>query len=263
MIVSILVMWVFVIGMDVDKTLPLKSYGVTPVDDRAVSNVMAKDGNATSSLSGEVFSPLNRVAKVVDGDTIAILRDGNPITLRLIGINTPETVDPRRLVECFGREASARAKEVLGGKSIRLELDPSQGELDKYGRTLAYVFLGDGTNFNLAMIREGYAYEYTYHIPYKYQAEFKEAQNLARNERRGLWASGVCGEKNVSTPIATSSTADGVASPNYACNKNIYDCKSFTSQKEAQSVFDACGGSANDVHKLDSDKDGVVCEGLP
>ncbi len=127
------------------------------------------------------------VTKVVDGDTIAVNIDGKIEKLRLIGINTPETVDPRKPVECFGIEASNKAKSILTGKRVALESDSTQGELDKYNRLLRYVFLEDGTNFNLLMIKEGYAYEYTYNLPYKYQAEFKEAQKEAMANKTGLW----------------------------------------------------------------------------
>lgn len=136
------------------------------------------------------------VERVVDGDTLSIRVDGASEKLRLIGINTPETVDPRRPVECFGKEASAKAKSMLEGARVRIESDASQDTRDKYGRLLVYVFLEDGTNWNAYMIREGYAYEYTYKLPYKYQAVFKEAERAARQERRGLWADGACGADN-------------------------------------------------------------------
>ena len=130
----------------------------------------------TSTTSLKYYS----VSRVVDGDTIDVSIDGKVKRLRLIGINTPETVDPRKLVECFGVEASNKAKTLLTGKKVSLEGDGSQGELDKYNRLLRYVFLEDGTNINLLMIKEGYAYEYTYNLPYKYQTEFKNAQKTSR-----------------------------------------------------------------------------------
>lgn len=136
------------------------------------------------------------VVKVIDGDTVRVLIDGHEETLRLIGINTPETVDPRRPVQCFGKEASEKAKEILSGSHILLEGDPTQGERDKYGRLLRYVLLPDGTNFNRKMIEEGYAYEYTYDVPYRYQTEFKEAERNAREGRRGLWSKETCNGKS-------------------------------------------------------------------
>lgn len=134
-----------------------------------------------------------RVIRVVDGDTLDVSVRGGEVRLRMIGENTPETVDPRKPVECFGREASARAKALLSGQSVRVELDSTQGFLDKYGRVLAYVYLPDGTSLNKEMIAEGYAHEYTYRYPYKYQTEFKAAERTAREASIGLWGPGVCG----------------------------------------------------------------------
>lgn len=142
-----------------------------------------------SSISS---SELHDVVKVVDGDTIHIDVNGKKETVRLIGINTPETVDPRRPVQCFGKEASNKAKELLEGKKVRVETETSQGERDKYGRLLGYIFREDGLFVNNYMVTEGYAYEYTYNIPYKYQLEFKAAQKLAEASGKGLWAPGRC-----------------------------------------------------------------------
>jgi micrococcal nuclease len=140
-----------------------------------------------------------KVTKVTDGDTIHVEIDGRNETVRLIGINTPETVDPRRAVECFGKEASARMKEIVSGQIVRLEYDDSQALRDTYGRLLAYVYLEDEQMINRKMVAEGYAYEYTYMTPYRYQKEFRDAQRLAQSAERGLWAKDTCnGSKNFS-----------------------------------------------------------------
>jgi micrococcal nuclease len=132
------------------------------------------------------------VTKVIDGDTLHIDKDGVDEKIRLIGINTPETVDPRTQVQCFGKEASNRMKELAEGKIIRLEYDDSQSLRDAYGRLLAYVYLEDGQMLNRKMVVEGYAYEYTYLHPYKYQSEFRDLQNIARTSGRGLWNPDTC-----------------------------------------------------------------------
>ncbi len=132
------------------------------------------------------------VTKVVDGDTLHININGTDEKVRLIGINTPETVDPRTPVQCFGKEASARMKDLTEGKLVRLEYDESQSVRDVYGRLLAYVYLEDGQMLNRKMVAEGFAYEYTYLTPYKYQKEFRELQTLARTSQRGLWSSNTC-----------------------------------------------------------------------
>jgi micrococcal nuclease len=144
--------------------------------------------NATSTYA---------VVRVIDGDTLIASIDGSNVTIRLIGIDTPEVVDPRKPVECFGREASMEAKKVLSGQDVRIELDPSQGNFDKYGRLLAYVYVPanvspDGILVNKYLIATGYAHEYTYNLPYKYQQEFKDAERDARIHELGLWSPKSC-----------------------------------------------------------------------
>lgn len=134
-----------------------------------------------------------KVARVIDGDTIVVSINGQESKIRLIGLDTPETVDPQKSVECFGKKASDKATELLNGQTVRIETDPSQELYDKYGRLLAYVFLPDGTNMNEKMISEGYGYEYTYDVPYRYQTDFKAAELSARTKKVGLWAPGACG----------------------------------------------------------------------
>jgi len=99
------------------------------------------------------------VSSVVDGDTLKVNINGTIETLRLIGMDTPETVDPRKPVQCFGKEASNKAKELLIGKKVRIEKDSTQGELDKYGRRLVYIYREDGLFYNKYMIEQGYAHE--------------------------------------------------------------------------------------------------------
>lgn len=172
--------------------------------------------SATSIVVVNHPKQLHEVVKVVDGDTIDVDIRGQKERVRLIGINTPETVDPRKPVECFGRKASDRAKELLDGERVSLENDPSQGERDKYGRLLRYVFLENGLNFNLKMIEDGYAYEYTYDGPYKYQAEFKSAQKYAEENKLGLWGTGCasltctdCANTQLVSPISDSCVIKG------------------------------------------------------
>lgn len=149
----------------------------------------------TSKILGSQKEDSVRVAKVIDGDTIQAELGSKIETIRLIGIDAPERADSRKTVECFGIEASNKAKEILTGQTIELQSDETQGDRDRYGRLLRYVFLSDGNNFDKLMISEGYAYEYTYKgNPYKYQDEFKKAEQEARSGKKGLW--GVCGQKN-------------------------------------------------------------------
>jgi micrococcal nuclease len=133
------------------------------------------------------------VERVIDGDTVDVWRQGETIRVRLIGIDTPESVDPRKGVECFGVEAGDYLRNLLGQQKIVLEYDDTQGQVDKYGRTLAYLLLPDGTNVAEQMLQDGYAYEYTYRWPYRYQSAFQGAEAEARETQIGLWSSDTCG----------------------------------------------------------------------
>lgn len=148
---------------------------------------------------------LYRVLNTIDGDTIDISYNGKSERVRMIGLDTPETKDPRKPIQCFGREASQRMRDLVAGKNVRIEQDPSQGERDKYGRLLLYIYLEDGTNVAYKMIADGFGHEYTYRIPYKYQSQFKAAQKDAEKNKRGLWADNTCAG-DTKKPVAQQST---------------------------------------------------------
>lgn len=125
------------------------------------------------------------VARVIDGDTIK-LRSGE--TVRLIGIDTPETVHPTKPVEKFGREATIFTRRMLEGKKVRLEYDDANAAIDhrdKYGRLLAYVSVDD-VDFNAEIIKQGYAHAYT-EFPFRRMQEFTFYEHEARKKEAGLW----------------------------------------------------------------------------
>ena len=150
------------------------------------------------NISTEKYVPRNpdmlgyTIVKVIDGDTVDIKKDDVIQKVRLIGINTPESVDPRRGVECFGAEASDYMKSIASDREVYIELDDTQSKYDKYGRLLAYIYLTDGQMLNRKMIAGGYAHEYTYDKPYKYQKDFKDIEKFAKNNSRGLWSDTTC-----------------------------------------------------------------------
>jgi len=125
------------------------------------------------------------VLSVVDGDTIKVEIDGQPHTVRYIGINTPEISSPGSGSEAFGPEASAKNKELVGSRVVELEKDVS--ETDKYGRLLRYVWIGD-VMVNAEMVRLGYAQVSTHPPDVKYQERLLRLQHEARSNCRGLWA---------------------------------------------------------------------------
>ena len=134
-----------------------------------------------------------RGIEVFDGDTISVDRNGVVEKVRFIGIDTPETKDPRKPVQCFGKEASNYTHQLLDGKRVRLEIDTTQGERDRYDRILAYVRREDGLFVNQQLVAEGYAHEYTYQgNPYTYQADFRAAEQAAREQQKGLWSPNSC-----------------------------------------------------------------------
>lgn len=141
---------------------------------------------ATSSAAQGVEGEKAYVAKVVDGDTIEL---GNGKVVRFIGIDTPETVDPRRPVGCFGKEASNETKKLLSGKEVILQKDVS--ETDKYKRLLRYVFLtlenGQTLFVNDYLVREGFAKVLTYPPDVKFNEQLRIAERLAKEGEKGLW----------------------------------------------------------------------------
>ena len=130
------------------------------------------------------------VSLVYDGDTIVVGRGWRRTTVRLIGVDTPETVHPDKPVQFFGPEASAFTRRSLLGTRVRLEFDDPDrpgGSIDIYGRTLAYVYTEDEKNFNLEIIRRGLGRAYT-RFPFKYRKEFTAAERAARSRGIGMWS---------------------------------------------------------------------------
>jgi len=164
---------------------------LSPQSEQVLSQQVQSPASPTISVMAETTKQEAKVARVIDGDTIEVLFKSKKEKVRVIGIDTPETVDPRRPVECFGKEASNMAKEILAGQNVVLQSDSSQKNVDNYGRLLRYVFI-DNIDFGKFMIEQGYAYEYTYDLPYKYQLEYKNAEKQAREEKTGLWKDPSC-----------------------------------------------------------------------
>lgn len=128
-----------------------------------------------------------RVESIVDGDTFKIIYNGKTTKVRLIGVDTPESVSANKKKNNeYGKQASNYTKERLEGKEVLLEFDIQQ--TDKYGRLLAYVYLEDGTMYNKELLEKGYAQIATYPPNVKYVDEFKEIQKKAKENKTGFWA---------------------------------------------------------------------------
>jgi len=135
---------------------------------------------------GERQPQFRTVKRVVDGDTLVL---ENKERVRLIGVDTPETKHPNKPVQYYGKEATAFTRRMVQGKRVRLEFDQANahiGHKDKYRRTLAYVFLEDGTMLNAEIIKQGFGFAYT-RFPFKYQREFRRYEREAREQSKGLW----------------------------------------------------------------------------
>jgi len=132
-------------------------------------------------------SQLVKVIRVIDGDTIKI-ETGQSV--RYIGMDTPELHDPKKPVQCFAQEAYEKNKQLVEGKTVRLEKDVSQ--TDKYGRLLRYIFLpqtatAEALFVNKYLVTEGYAYAATFPPDVKYADIFRQEQKTAMENKKGLW----------------------------------------------------------------------------
>ena len=186
------------------------------------------------------------VERVVDGDTIIVEGVGR---VRLIGVDTPESVHPRRPVEFFGKEASAFTKRMLEGQHVRLEYD--QERTDRYGRTLAYVHLPDGTFVNAEIIRQGYGHAYT-RFPFRYLDQFRQYEREARNAGHGLWGA-TPAERRASSklpPEAARYDDDGTGGISCA-------------EAWRHGIAPVRRGHPAYAYMRDGDGDGVVCESRP
>lgn len=206
-----------------------------------------------------------KITNVIDGDTFTI--EGGKV-VRMIGIDTPETVRPSKPVQCYGKEASLKTQELLEGKEVKLEKDVS--ETDKYNRLLRYVYIDD-IFVNEYLVKEGYAKSSSYPPDIKYQDKFIEAQKKAQEENKGLWNISAC-PTATPKPIVTAKPSTLKPVPNttnYAPTTNIQTVTNtggaFTcncsktcpnmSCSEAQYQLNTCGCGARDA-----DDDGVACD---
>lgn len=236
---------------------------------KSVDNVGNESEPVTSSIDFNPTKYKAKVARAIDGDTIK-LETGEVV--RYIGIDTPETVHPSKPVQCYGKEASDKNRELVEGKEVKLEKDIS--ETDKYNRLLRYIWLGDAL-INESLVREGYAHSSTYPPDVKHQDKFIEAERQAREEKKGLWGD-VCNSISLEStrkpaqaqtttpsqniqPVTTVPTKSVIqptqpSSGGYSCNCSK-TCGQMSSCAEAQYQLNICGCNARDA-----DHDGIACD---
>ena len=171
-----------------------------------------------------------RCVIVIDGDTIVL--DGNEI-VRLIGIDTPETKNPRKPVQYYGRDAYEFTKGLVEGKKVRLAYDLNKK--DKYGRTLGYVYLEDGTFLNAEVVKQGYGFAYRYFF-FKYFDEFKQYEREARENAIGLWSD----REREEPQVAQKNESDIVYITRFGKKHHKEGCGSLRRSKIAIFLYEVC-----------------------
>jgi micrococcal nuclease len=141
-----------------------------------------------STVLGTVSPGYYRVVDFADGDTISVDMDGHTERIRMIGVDTPETHDPRKVVQCFGQAASDYTKQLIGNQPVRLVSDNLSTNRDRYDRLLRYVYLPDDRLVQAEIIKNGYGFAYV-SFPFSKSDEFKQFETEARQNSRGLWGS--------------------------------------------------------------------------
>ncbi|HLC91810.1 MAG TPA: thermonuclease family protein [Candidatus Saccharimonadales bacterium] len=131
---------------------------------------------------------LYHVTEFLDGDTIVVDMNGSEETIRFIGVDTPETHDPRKAVQCFGKAAAGFTKNLIGTNNVRLEADALNTNRDRYNRLLRYIYLPNETLVNAEIIKQGYGFAYL-SFPFTKSDEFHHYETVARNANKGLWGS--------------------------------------------------------------------------
>lgn len=192
------------------------------------------------------------VLSVTDGDTVVLggidVGAADPVggrKARLIGVDTPEVFGAS---ECFGSAASEFTKGELSRETVLVDFDAQS--TDRFGRALVYVWTLDGVFFNARLVAEGFAQQLTIPPNVRYAELFTSLAREAREGNRGLWDACSPGPASELPPVTGDASGDR-------------DCSDFVSQEEAQRFYEAEGGPAQDRHRLDSDGDGLACEGLP
>ena len=162
----------------------------------AVHTNPSDDQNRVYFQDATSSAVLAHVSRDVDGDTVVanISSTGQQVKIRFLAMNTPESVDPRRPVQCFGHEASAYTKSLIEGKDVLLVDDPQADDVDKYGRLLrTIVRVSDGLDVNATLVAQGYAYSYlSFPLNAKRKAFIRGLEEDARSHERGLWNPTTC-----------------------------------------------------------------------
>lgn len=196
------------------------------------------------------------VTRVVDGDTMKVQIGKKEETIRLLLVDTPETKDPNKPVQPFGKEATAYAVKNLDGKSVKLELDVS--ERDRYGRLLVYLWIGDKL-FNEMLLKNGLARVAVYQPNVKYVDQFRAVQKTAQKAGINIWSlENYVQDDGFQSPEKEAKKPAAVKKTQPPAGKNAY-YKNCTAVREAGAA-PLYKGDPGYSTKLDRDQDGVACE---
>jgi micrococcal nuclease len=285
-------------GMQTDRPMETTS-GTTrstaeaePKTTRATTTVTQTETDLETQASSEGAGQgrVATVTRVVDGDTIEVrFEDGEEDTIRLLGIDTPETFsenDPAEFegipettagydhLANWGDRATEFVTDELDGEQVRVVTDPEADRRGSYGRLLAYVYTDGGETFNRRLLDEGYARMYD--SAFSKREAFEDAEREARQDEHGLWD--FDGAASTATPIPEPTPTDepeveggdedgsaggGLETPTPSNDGDLpdpYDCSDFDSQEVAQQILDSEPG---DPSGLDEHNDGVACESVP
>lgn len=238
----------------------------------------AAQAKASAEKKKQELAPNATVTRVVDGDTLEVSMDGRTETVRLLLIDTPETVHPQKSVEPFGPEASKYIKDTLTGQQVRVVV--GNEARDNYGRMLAYVYIGNET-IQEKLLRHGLAATAYLYNDLTMLDRFHQVQQEAIDAKKGVWS--IPGYAHVDhdhgfhyeeaelepepapEPAAPAPAAPAAPAPNtglqFDPNGPDRDCGDFSSQAAAQAFMEASG--SGDPHRLDgNDNDGLACESL-
>lgn len=169
--------------------------GSHPTTER--EDTLAAAANDTSPLvpQDDAVEGPYPVTRVIDGDTVVVRRGSRQESVRLIGIDAPETGMGTRPYECFSLEATLELERLLEHQNVMLVFDDSQGVRDEYSRLLAYMVRPDGTDVGAELLQNGYVYEFTFRTPYARQDAYWALEQEARQNRVNLWNEAVCSDE--------------------------------------------------------------------
>ncbi len=198
-----------------------------------------------------------RVVSVADGDTITVMKGATRVKVRLYGIDTPEKI------QRYGLNAKSFTSAQVLGKTVEVK----EMAFDKYGRVVGLVSVGNLV-LNQHLVAYGYAWVYHQYCKKFFCSQWAKLEADARSRKRGLWKNPNAippwkyrqsGKKKASRP-----KRKPIARSGCDCSRNLYNCSDFATQRQAQGCYELCKRvKGSDVHKLDGDMDGRVCESLP